>query len=268
MPKELTLKVPEISFDTVIEKASQLPLVRIDREEFLTKNLGRVCTRTQLRKALAEGTLHAGIPIGILDMLAQEAINAETLRVTAISTVAGLPGGLAMLGTIPADLVQFYGHVLRVAQELAYLYGWTEMSSNLDTATESQLVLFLGVMAGVQAAKNAVTKLFGEVAAKSVAKKVAAKALTKTWYYPIIKKVMGTLGQKVTKETFGKAVGKVVPVLGGAISGGLTVATFAPMAKKLKNHLSRLAHMSPKEYEEYETAQEKLLQENAKVKKQ
>jgi hypothetical protein len=247
----------QLSFSSVVKSAANLPLVRIERNDFLTKNLSKLCTPEQLQNAIANGTLHAGIPMSVLDSLANAVINAETIKVTAISAAAGIPGGLAMAATIPADLAQFYGFVIRVAQELAYLYGWEEMlseSSELDEGTESQLILFIGVMSGVGAAHKAVTKLFGETAIKSVAKKVAAKALTKTWYYPIVKKIASLLGQRMVKETFAKGVSKAVPILGGVISGGLTLASFKPMAHKLKKHLSLLAHMTPEEYVKYEAS--------------
>ncbi|MEM5773680.1 MAG: zinc ribbon domain-containing protein, partial [Anaerolineaceae bacterium] len=99
-----------------------------------------------------------------------------------------------------------------------------------------------------------VTTMFGEVAMRAVAKKVAAKALTKTWYYPIVKKIAAMLGQKIVKESFAKGVSKAVPVLGGAISGGLTFATFKPMAHRLQKHLSKMAHMSPEEFAEYQAS--------------
>ncbi len=247
----------QLSVTSLIENAAKLPLVRIDRTEFLTKNLSKLCTPTQLQKAIAQGTLQADIPISTLDSLANAVINAETIKVTAISAAAGLPGGIAMAATIPADLAQFYGFVIRTAQELAYIYGWQEIfteSSQLDESTESQLVLFIGVMSGVGAANKVVGKLFGEAAMKAVAKKVAAKALTKSWYYPLVKKIAALLGQKMVKATFAKGVSKAVPILGGAISGGLTLATFKPMAHKLKKHLSTMAHMSPEEYAQYEAA--------------
>ena len=247
----------QLSFTSVIESAAKLPLVRIDRTVFLTKNLNKLCTPLQLQKAISEGTLQADIPIETLDSLANAVINAETIKVTAISAAAGLPGGIAMAATIPADLAQFYGFVLRTAQELAYIYGWDEMfteSSELDENTESQLILFIGVMSGVGAANKVVGKLFGEVAMKAVAKKIAAKALTKTWYYPIVKKIAALLGKNMVKATFAKGVSKVVPIIGGAISGGLTLATFKPMAHKLKKHLSLLAHMSPEDYTDYVAA--------------
>ncbi len=213
-----------LSFTSVIESAAKLPFVHVGREEFLTKNLGKLCTEKQLQKAIEEGTLHADIPISTLDSLANAVIHAETIKVTAISTAAGLPGGFAMAATIPADLAQFYGFVICTAQELAYIYGWNEIfaeSSELDANTESQLILFIGVMSGVGAANTAVAKLFGETAMNAVAKRVAAKALTKTWYYPIVKKIAAMLGQKMVKATFAKGVSKAVPVLGGAISGAL-----------------------------------------------
>ena len=247
----------QLSFTSIIESAAKLPLVHIDRAKFLTNNLNKLCTPSQLQKAIVEGTLHANIPIETLDSLANAVINAETIKVTLISTAAGIPGGLAIAATIPADLAQFYGFIIRIAQELAFIYGWDEIfaeSSELDEATESQLVLFIGVMSGVGTANKVVTKLFGETAIRAVAKKVAAQALTKTWYYQLVKKISGMLGQKMVKAIFAGGVSKAVPILGGAISGGLTLATFTPMAHRLKKHFSTLAHMSPEEFAEHEAA--------------
>jgi len=113
-----------LSVTSVIESASKLPFVHINREEFIVKNLSKLCTAEQLQKAIKEGTLRAGIPITILDSVANSVINAETIKVTSISAAAGLPGGFAMAASIPADLAQFYGFVIRIAQELAYIYGW------------------------------------------------------------------------------------------------------------------------------------------------
>lgn len=247
----------QLSFTSVIESAARLPYVHVNRKEFLTKNLGKLCTQTQLQKAIDEGTLHAGIPIATLDSLANAVINAEAIKVTAISAAAGLPGGIAMAATIPTDLAQFYGFVIRIAQELAYIYGWDEIfteSSELDAGTESQLILFIGVMSGVGAAHKAVAKLFGETAMKAVAKRVAAKALTKTWYFQLVRKIATLLGHKMLKATFAAGVSKTVPLLGGAVSGGLTLATFKPMSHRLQKHFSTMAHMAPEEFAKYEAS--------------
>ena len=42
----------------------------------------------------------------------------------------------------------------------------------------------------------------------------------------------------MTKDIFAKGVSKAVPVVGAAVSGGLTLATFAPMAERLRKHLA------------------------------
>ena len=42
------------------------------------------------------------------------------------------------------------GHLLRIAQKLAYIYGWPDLFADagdeVDEATESMLILFVGVM--------------------------------------------------------------------------------------------------------------------------
>lgn len=54
----------------------------------------------------------------------------------------------------------------------------------------------------------------------------------------MVKKIASWLGIKLTKDGVGKAAGKIVPILGGIVSGGLTYVTFKPMAKRLKNELA------------------------------
>ena len=73
--------------------------------------------------------------------------------------------------------------------------------------------------------------------AKEIVKRLPKYALTKTVIYPIVKLVAKWIGVKLTKDSFAKGLGKVVPILGGVISGGLTYVTFRPGAKKLKNTL-------------------------------
>src|SRR5690606_31384603 len=104
----------------------------------------------------------AGIPMRVITEVANTSITYETTKVSGISAVAGLPGGLAMIGTVPADLAQYMGHMLRIAQKLAYIYSWPDLfaeGDELDEATESVLTLFVGVMSGVQIAQGGVTKL-------------------------------------------------------------------------------------------------------------
>ena len=246
--EDTAVQVQGISFEAVITKAMELPLVKINRTEFLTKQFGKLVKSKTMERIISDGTVNAHVKISVLDKMAKEAINFETTKVTAISAAAGIPGGLAMLGTIPADLAQFYAHVFRIAQKLAYIYGWQEISN--DDATQNRLILFLGVMSGVQAAGKAVMQ-FAVEAGPKIGARVAAQPLTKTAWYPILKSVLAAVGIKITKSSVGSFISKAIPVVGGVMSGGLTLVTFKPMAKKLAIFLSKLAQMTPEEFDEY-----------------
>lgn len=190
----------------------------------------------------------AGIPLDVLDRVANESIRYETAKVSALSAAAGIPGFIAMPATVPADLAQYVGHMLRIAQKLAYLYSWPDLFSvdndDLDDATKGVLTLFFGVMFGTQSANVAVGKV-AEAMAEQVAKKLPQRALTQGVVYPIVKKVAAHLGVKMTKQTFANSVSKAIPLVGAAVSGGLTFATFRPMARRLKTHLSGLELAEP-----------------------
>lgn len=51
--------------------------------------------------------------------------------------------------------------------------------------------------------------------------------------------MLAVFGTKLTKSTFAKGVSKIIPIVGGVISGGLNYASMKPMANRLKNELSQ-----------------------------
>lgn len=232
----------------MLDAAARLPGVRIDRAAYLRKALQRHCTDEQIEHAIAESPALAGIPPKVIRELANTSIKFETSKVTTISAAAGIPGGWALVGTVPVDMLQYTGHMLRVAQKLAYIYSWPDLfegdSEGLDEATESILTLFVGVMFGVNMAQSGVTKVSAMIAAQT-ARRLPQKALTKGAIYPIVKKVAGMLGVAMTKKTFASGVAKAIPVAGAVFSGGLTLATFLPMSKKLQRHLASLELSKP-----------------------
>lgn len=155
-----------------------------------------------------------------------------------------------MWGTVPADTVQYFGHVLRILQKLVYLYGWEELfdsQGHMDDDTANILTLFMGVMFGVQAATGTIAKISTSTATRAT-KTIAAKTLTKGTLYPLIKKISTTLGIKMTKEIFAKNIAKVIPVVGGFASGGITYGTYKPMAIRLQKHLQSLKWADLKYY--------------------
>jgi hypothetical protein len=241
------LQNPGTKFTQVLDAAAKLPGVRIDRERYLRTALQRHCTEEQIEAAVRTSPASAGISPDIITEAANTSVKYETAKVTGISAVAGIPGGFAMIGTVPADLAQSMGRMLRIAQKLAYIYSWPDLFADgeeLDEATESVLTLFVGVMFGVQVAQGGVGTLAGVIAA-SVAEKLPQKALTKGIIYPVVKKTAGYIGVSMTKKTFASGVAKAVPVVGAVFSGGLTLATFLPMCKRLQKHLSSLELTKP-----------------------
>ena len=170
----------ESRFSMVLVAAAGLPGVRIDRAAYHRKELGRHCSEDQVRRAIEETPAAAGIPLEVLDKVANSSITYETAKVSALSAAAGIPGFAALPLTVSADLVQYFGHVLRIAQKLAYLYSWPDLFSeddDLDDATRGVLTLFVGVMFGLHSANTAVGKV-AEMMSKQVAKKLPQQALS------------------------------------------------------------------------------------------
>lgn len=248
---EIRPTMPQISVEDVLRQTLKIPLVRIDRDKFLKKELSKICTEDVVALAIARNPAYAGIDRSTMDKIAQQAITYETNTATATSFAAGLPGGFAMAATIPADITQYFSHILRVMQKLAYCYGFDNFNltdEEIDEETLNQIMTFLGVMFGVSGANQGVRAL-AEVAAKKVSRSLAQKALTKGTIYPIVKKVATSVGIRMTKQVFANGVSKAVPVVGGVVAGGLTLATFLPNCNRLKKSFQELPLCDPGFYD-------------------
>lgn len=227
----------------LVRRAVSLTGVKIEREKFFRSELAKYSSDVDIEQAIASTPINAGMTAEQVDRAARAVIDFETKKCSAISFAAGIPGGIALAGTVPADLVQYFAHVLRVEQKLAYLYGWQSFldeSDEIDDETILELVILMGVMLGVGAAASQLTRFAAEVAMPHIVKTVERKALMKTAWYPLMKKILGAVGIKVTKNTFAKTAGKAVPVIGGVVSGGMTYASFKPSAERLRKHLRSL----------------------------
>jgi len=160
-----------------------------------------------------------------------------------LSFAAGIPGGFAMLGTIPADLTQYYVHALRIMQKLAYLYGWRDLLADVDVGEDETigvLAVFFGVMLGVGGAAQSLTA-FARIAAKTAYQKhVTKRALMSITWYPVVKYSLRVIGINITKNTFSKGVSKVLPIIGGFVSSGLTFTALQTQSSRLKGHLRQI----------------------------
>ena len=226
-----------------LKKVVRFPGVRINRDEFLRQELTKLrASEEVIERALATSPALAGVPLLALDTLADETITYETNKSAALSFAAGLPGGFAMLGTIPADLMQYYAHALRIMQKLAYLYGWRDLLADVDDDDEmlGVLAVFFGVMLGVGGAAQSLTA-FARIAAKTAYQKhVTKRALMSITWYPVVKYSLRVIGINITKSSFTKGASKIVPVIGGFVSSGLTFMALQTQSARLKGHLREL----------------------------
>lgn len=239
-----------ISLEDIITTSIKIPGVKVNRDKFLEEHLAG--TGINVQDIINLGPIDAGVSREDISNTANKLIIKRTSQSSVASFVAGMPGGLVMAATIPADVMQFFGMALRLAQELAYLYGggdlWVDGQID-DEKVKSQLIMYCGVMFGVSGAVSGVRVLSTQIA-KTTLNKLPQKALTKTFWYPIIKQIGKAIGVKVTKTTVAQSASKAIPIIGGVISGGLNFASMMPMAKRLSEALDKATFdYSEDEYE-------------------
>ena len=230
-----------IDIEDVILMAFKVPGVSINRENFLRKEFATKYDQAVIDEAIQYNPMRAKISSKDIDSIAEAIISNERIKVSGISVALGTPGGAAMAATIPADIAQYYGCMLRVAQKLLYLYGFPQIEvkdnqQTFDTETMNQIILCMGVMFGVANAKNGLLAL-AKALGSGVEKQLIKKALTKGTIYPIVKSISKWFGVKMTKEIFAGFFKKAIPLVGGVVGGGITYATFKPCCDKLKNVL-------------------------------
>ena len=191
----------EIALEGIITTSVQIPGVKVSRDKFLAEMFAT--EDVALQDVLDLGPVQAGVSRDKLSLMANKLILKRTSQSSAASFVAGIPGGLAMAATIPADVMQFFGMALRLAQELSYLYGADDLWQNGTVDEEkikSQLIMYCGVMFGVSGAVSGVRVLSTQIA-KTTLHKLPQKALTKTfWYLHMSKSQLGRMIVRIEKR--------------------------------------------------------------------
>lgn len=222
-----------------IGAVAKLPVVRVDREAFLRKHFG---DSEYLNIVLDRGP-QAVYSVESLRKKADALIKNSSAKTSAVSFASGLPGNPAvMVAAGGADVAQYFGFAINLAQQIAYLFGEDELfdggGAELSEAAQIRVIAYLGAMFGAAGAAALVSNT-SKVAGANLGKKIAGQALTKTAWYPLVKKVGALIGLKITKKTVEKTITKAVPVVGGIVSGGLTYMTFRPMGHRLADTLVR-----------------------------
>ncbi len=223
------------SVEDLLVQASNLPGVRVERAEFLRSALHKYPDDV-IHKALVWTPVHAGIPLPKLWRMAGKALGKEARRTTLVSVAAGLPGAAAAAATIPADLIQLYGHLLRAIQMLSYLYGWRDAcclpEGDMDAAAKRVLVLFLGVMAGDQRSDEELVRLSAYRDADGVREAACTRDVADA--------VARRLEERMAHRMTGQVVGKSIPLAGAVISGTMQYGGFSDMWKRLRQKLAEI----------------------------
>lgn len=237
----------DITIEDVIIAGLKFPGIKINRNKFLKKEFITHYPEDTVNIIVNKNPAAANIVIEEIDKIADDVIQYERLRVSGVSTALSVPGGIAMVATLPTDIAQYYGYMLRAAQKLLYLYGFPQIDIEdeqlLDSATMNTIIVCMGVMYGVAGANTAL-KTMAKALGKGVEKKLINAALTKGTIYPIVKATAKWFNVRMTKEIFAGFFKKSIPVVGGVIGGGITYTTFKPCCERLKKELreTRLAN--------------------------
>lgn len=232
-------KMYEVLLQTVTA-ASQMPFVKVNREEFLRKEFSG---NEHIEKIIKDGP-QSVFTSRALRKRAQKVIANTTNKTSMASFLTGIPSSpVTAVASGGADIIQYFGFALNLSQQIAYLFGEDNLFNGdydkLPEEVQIRIISYLGIMFGA-GGSSALIASISKTAGNSIGKKITQKALTKTTWYPLVKKIGSTLGYKITKQTVGKSITKIVPVIGGVVSGSLTYLTFKPMGNRLADTFADL----------------------------
>jgi len=199
--KELQKVDEKVTVETIINKLVKAPELRVDRESFLREILSKEVNNIQ--SFIDNGPIDAGIDEKTLRKVAKKLILKRTTK-SAIDSFAVNGSAMEIVANeISNDTIKFFGSLLKLSQELGYLYGmqdfWIDGTVGEDMIRK-QLLLYYAAMVGAKGVTVAVNKIANGIHEK-------------------------------TKSNL--ILSSVVSVVGSAVSGAVTFAAMTPMAEKL-----------------------------------
>lgn len=218
-------------FRSLLKLVVENPVAHVNRSEYLAK----------VFKVTESDIINGHLDISLKERkkVAQKQITATVRNTTVISVLTGIPGGIAIAGTIPGDIIQNMVYSIRLAQQLAYIYDFDDLIEEDGKIQTNGLLLFLGTMAGVNGSAS-LLRVSSSNAIKYASKQILGKPLMKTLWYPLLKKITSIVaGKTLTRKGLASGIAKIVPVVGGVTSGSITMIGMEMSAKKLNSELLR-----------------------------
>jgi len=127
---------------STLSKTTKLPFVKVSREEFLRKEF----KGSEYLDIILKNGPHSVFTPEALRKRATKIINDTTKKTAFTSFVAGLPAN-PITATLSggADIIQYFGFSLNLAQQLAYLFGEDELfTGEFDELPEEAKARMIG----------------------------------------------------------------------------------------------------------------------------
>jgi hypothetical protein len=183
----------------ILDKVMNFPYMKINRKTFLIEIYGLSGTDVD-NKSVSEL-----ISLEQMDNAANKFITSNVTQSTGTAFILGLSGGLTMAATIPADIIQNFTFSLRLAQQLAYIYGFEDLfaeNNEMNDTTRYTLIAFLGIMFAATGSGTVLRAIAPNIG-KYAARQAMNKPLTKTVWHPMLKKIVNVVASKtLTKKGY------------------------------------------------------------------
>lgn len=163
--ENMAKKTDEELYDVAINmigSVAKLPVIRVDREAFLRQQF---VNSEYLDEILEHGPQHV-YTAESLRRKADGVIKKSTNQTTLAAFVAGIPGGPMAVAAGSADVAQYFGVAINLAQKIAYLFGEDDLLSDESELSEDakvRILVYLGVMFGASGAAMLIGKVAREV---------------------------------------------------------------------------------------------------------
>ena len=218
-------------WNKVLGSILEIPGAKVSRAKFLEGEFRQYCDEFSINKIITEEKApYEVVSVTTLNRIADKRIDYYSRTASSISFLTGLPGGFTMLATLPADMIQYYFYLFKIAQELAYLYGFHDFCDANGQLTErslNTLTILIGVMTGDAIKATGLKTISSE----------ALEQMPKVLFYRIAREIAVKLGVKLSTRSVVKGVSHAIPILGGVALSLITRYTFKPSTLRLKKRL-------------------------------
>lgn len=215
-------------------------LCRVDRKEWLREVLAPFVSGEDLERIdhLRPEDLVAP---EVLDKLANEEVTNASCKSTLFASATTLLGRYSLLGANLVDVTSFWIHEVRLAQKLAYLYGWDDFYFNGRATQEtlSRTVAILGYGLEIHSMKGVLLSTAYDMI-PAVGEKLQSGDCT-----PSQQECMKLTAQQLAvaaKSLFSSLVGRQSTLGGILLAGATNLFVYKRMARRMQEILQEVMY--------------------------